>query len=125
MKRTGPYCALVVDDNEDAAESLARLLGHMGCNASFISDPREALAEAARLKPHIAFLDLGMPHVDGCQLARLLRVTFGEELKIVAITAYGGAQHRAESRKAGFDAHVVKPVDPALLQSIIRTVLPG
>jgi CheY-like chemotaxis protein len=66
-----------------------------------------------------------MPHLDGCQRARLLRAAFGEELKIVAITAYGGTQHRAASRKAGFDAHVVKPVDPALLQSIIRTVLPG
>jgi CheY-like chemotaxis protein len=125
MKKAGPYCALVVDDNADIAESFARLLRLMGCEAVFTTDPRAALDQARRLKPHIAFLDLGMPHMDGCELARRLRAAFGERLKLVAITAYGSAQDRAATRRAGFDAHVAKPVDPALVDSILRTVLPG
>jgi CheY-like chemotaxis protein len=124
MKTRGPYCALVVDDNEDAAESFARLLQLVGCNAVFVTDPRNALAEAARLKPHVAFLDIGMPHIDGYRLARMLRTSFGEELKLVAITAYDGTQHRTASRRAGFDAHVVKPIDPALVECILKTMFP-
>ena len=117
--------ALVVDDNEDAAESFARVLELLGCEAVFVTDSRNALDEAARLKPHVAFLDIGMPYIDGYQLARALRARFGEDgVKLVAITAYATTADRVASRKAGFDAHVAKPVDPALVESIIRTVLP-
>ncbi len=125
MPKRSRIAALVVDDNEDAAESFARVLGLLGCEAVFLTDPRSALAEAERLKPHVAFLDIGMPHMDGYELARVLRARFGEEgLKLVAITAYGTTSDRIASRRAGFDAHVAKPVDPALVESIIRTVLP-
>lgn len=118
------YRALVVDDLRDAAESFARVLDILGCEASYLTDPRQALDEARRLRPHIAFLDIGMPHLSGHELARLLRASFGEEeLKLVAVTAHGEAQDRAASRKAGFDAHVVKPVDPALVESILKTLL--
>jgi CheY-like chemotaxis protein len=119
-------CALVVDDNHDAAESFARLLVTIGCEAAYSTDPHDALRKAMRLKPHIAFLDIGMPGVDGYQLARLLRKQFAEEeLKLVAVTGHGQPEDRAAARKAGFDAHVLKPVDPALVQSIIKTVLSG
>jgi CheY-like chemotaxis protein len=125
MQGSARIAALVVDDNEDAAESFARVLELLGCEAVFVTDPRKALDEAARLKPHVAFLDIGMPHIDGYQLARALRARFGEDgVKLVAVTAYGTTADRVASRKAGFDAHVAKPVDPALVESIIRTVLP-
>lgn len=96
----------------------------MGCEAAFLTDPRHALSEALRLKPNIAFLDIGMPHLNGHELARALRKRFSEdELKLVAVTAYGTPEDRAASRRAGFDAHVLKPIDPALVESIIKTVL--
>jgi CheY-like chemotaxis protein len=105
--RTRRLCALVVDDNQDAAESLARLLGTMGCEAVHFTDPRDALARALELKPHVAFLDIGMPHINGYELARQLRIRFpSASLKIVAITGYGGPEDRKASRHAGFDAHV-------------------
>jgi CheY-like chemotaxis protein len=117
-------CALVVDDNCDAAESFAQVLGVLGCDAVFITEPRNALAEIVRLKPHIAFLDIAMPHLSGYDLARLLRAEYGERLKLVAVTGHGEAEDREAARKAGFDAHVLKPIDPALVQAIIKTVLP-
>lgn len=118
-------CALVVDDNQDAAETLAALLVAMGCEAVHVTDPRNALARALELKPHIAFLDLGMPHINGYELARQLRIHFpSASLKIVAITGYGRPEDRKASRQAGFDAHVTKPVDQPFLDAIIKTVLP-
>jgi CheY-like chemotaxis protein len=119
------FCVLVVDDNKDVAESFTRLLRVLGCEAAFTTDPRNALSETLRLKPHVAFLDIGMPHLDGYQLARTLRAVFpSDELKLVAITAYASPEDHVASRKAGFDAHVVKPIDPALVESIMKTVLP-
>ena len=119
------YRALVVDDVRDIAESFARLLGFLGHEASFLTDSRDAVAEVERLKPHIVFLDLAMPHLGGYEVARRIRAKFPQDrIKLVAVTAHAEAQDRAESRKAGFDAHVMKPVDPALVESIIRTVLP-
>lgn len=118
-------CALVVDDNADVAESFARLLLALGCEAAYVTDPHKALKEAERLKPHIAFLDIGMPEIDGYRLAHLLRRQFGEELKVVAVTAYASAQDRRAARRAGFDAHVSKPIDIAVVESIIKTVLPN
>jgi CheY-like chemotaxis protein len=116
----------VVDDSQDSAESLTRLLSLMGCEATSITDPRQALAEALSRTPHIVFLDLGMPHIDGYELARQLRRHFdSDQLKVVAITGYGSPRDRKASRQAGFDAHVVKPIDPALLESILRTVIPS
>ena len=114
-----------MDDSRDAAESFAKMLSVMGCEVVFFTSPPDAMAEALRLKPHIAFLDLGMPVMNGYQLARELRKHFSfDQLKIVAVTGYGQPEHRKESRRAGFDAHVLKPIDPSLVESIIRTVLP-
>jgi CheY-like chemotaxis protein len=115
---------VVVDDHEDTAETFAHLLMHLGCAATFVTDARDAVAEVLHAKPDIVFLDIAMPHINGYQLATALRLHFDPDaLKIVAVTAYGATEDRLRSRKAGFDAHVTKPVDPAMLQSILRTVL--
>jgi CheY-like chemotaxis protein len=124
-KHQGRLCALVVDDNFDVAESFAKMLVALGCEAAYVTDPRQALDEALKRKPHIAFLDIGMPHMDGYALARELRKHFSSErLKLVAVTGYGGPDDRKASRQAGFDAHVKKPVDPKFVESIIKTLLP-
>jgi CheY-like chemotaxis protein len=126
MARKSRLCALVVDDNPDVAESFARVLLTMGCDAAAVTDSRGALEEALRLRPHIAFLDLAMPHVDGHQLARELRKHFtAEQLKLVAVSAFNTARDREASRHAGFDAHVAKPVDLEVVEAIVKVVLPN
>ena len=72
------------------------------------------------------FLDIGMPEINGYALARMLRQEFGfDALKIVALTAWDRDEDRAESRRAGFDAHVAKPADPETIDSILNTVFRG
>lgn len=120
------YRAVVVDDNRDAAESFARLLTTMDCEATFVTDAGDALAEVLDKNPQIVFLDIGMPEIDGYQLASMVRRFFSsEEVKLVAVTGYGTAEDRARARWAGFDAHVLKPIDPALVESMIKTVIEG
>ena len=117
------YCAVVVDDHYDTAESLARLLVLMGCQASFVTDARAVVAEVLVKKPHIVFLDIRMPIINGYELAEMIRKSRSqEETKLVALT--GQPVDQARSRKAGFDAHVMKPADPALVESILKTLLP-
>ena len=118
--------ALVVDDNADAAEAFARLLRLMGCETMSLTDPFLALDAADRWKAQVVFLDIGMPGMDGFELARRLRAKYGfDSLRIVAVTAYSEEEHRTMSRQAGFDAHVVKPVDIHLVESMLRTLFPG
>src|SRR5438105_2159794 len=102
---------LVVDDEVDTAESFARLLQAMGHEAQFITDPLDALSAARALRPELVFLDIGMPLITGYELARLFRKAYGlDSIRLVALTAYKSEDHRAQSRQAGFDAHVTKPV---------------
>src|SRR4051812_48859167 len=115
--------ALVVDDQRDTAESLARLLQLMGCRATFVVDSAKAIDAAAALEAEIVFLDIGMPEIDGYQLARLLRQQYGESILLVAVTAYGTEEDHRKSRQAGFDAHVQKPVDVKIVESMVDTVL--
>ena len=120
---TSPKRILVVDDLHDSALSLSLVLQHMGHTAEFVTDPWQALEAARRLNPELVFLDIGMPGIDGYALARMFRQEFGfEALRLVALTAWDGDKDRIESRRAGIDAHVAKPADPATLDSILKTV---
>jgi CheY-like chemotaxis protein len=120
-----PKRILVVDDLHDSAMSFALVLRQMGHTAQFVSNPLHALEAARRLRPELVFLDIGMPGIDGYSLARIMREEFGfDALRLVALTAWGGDDDRAESRRAGFDAHVTKPVDPATIESILKTIFP-
>jgi CheY-like chemotaxis protein len=84
---------------------------------------KERVKKLEALLRHIVFLDLGMPAIDGYELAVMIRRSFNsEEVKLVAVTGYGREQDRARSRRAGFDAHVLKPMDPALVESILKTI---
>jgi CheY-like chemotaxis protein len=117
---------LVVDDDKDTAQSLAFLLVRMGHEATFLTDPALVLDTTRRTQPHIVFLDIGMPGMDGWQVARLLRNHYPLDgaLRLVAISGRGDDQARAKSRQAGFDAHVVKPVELDLVEVIIRQLGP-
>jgi CheY-like chemotaxis protein len=121
---SSPRRVLVVDDAVDTARSLAYLLDHMGHRVECVTDPRRATEAALRLKPEIVFLDLGMPYIDGYALAPILRQALGsEDVRIVAVTGYGQPEDRERARKAGFDAHILKPMDIPLLESILKTML--
>ncbi len=112
---------IVVDDDPDIVESFASLLELLGHEVKRTTRAHEALELAQSFQPEIAFLDLGMPGMDGYQLAGALRAVAAEstELRLVAISGHGEAEHRAKSRKAGFDAHVRKPVDIEIIESIL------
>ena len=112
---------LVVDDHADSAECMALMLRTLGHNADFVSDPRRALGAVREKKPHAVFVDIGMPHLDGYQLARMLKSEY-RELYVVAISGRASAEDRKNGRQAGFDAHVAKPADAAMLQSILETI---
>ena len=118
----GPRRILIVDDHPDTARSYCELLRVMGHLCEYRVDARQAMEAARELRPHIVLLDIGLrPDLDGHEVARRLRSEFGHSLSIVAITAYGRDEDRQRTRKAGFDAHVTKPVDPQLLESIVAT----
>ena len=110
---------LVVDDNPDAADSLAMLLRLDGHEVHTVYGPAEALKAADQLKPEVIFLDIGLPQVDGYEVARRLRLNSGQEpLRLVVLTGYGQQEDRTRSHAAGFDAHLVKPVNPQALEQI-------
>jgi PAS domain S-box-containing protein len=115
-----PARILVVDDNLDAAQSLAILLRSWGHGVTVASDGPSALAAAAAHPPDIALLDIGLPGMDGYQIAEQLRKMQGlEKLVLIAITGYGQEQDRRLSQQAGFNHHLVKPVDLEALQSLL------
>jgi CheY-like chemotaxis protein len=116
---------LIVDDNEDFASTFGRVLESLGCEVTAITDPNIALRTAESIKAELVFLDLRMPGLSGLDLARMLRKAYGwERMRIVAVTAHGSEEHRAATREAGFDAHVVKPVDMQLVESMLHTLFP-
>lgn len=111
---------LVVDDNVDAAQSLAMLLEASGHRVWLAHDGREALEAVSRRRPHVVFLDIGLPQIDGYEAARRLRANRAPGLvALVAMTGYGQASDQERSREAGFDRHLVKPADFASLEAIL------
>ncbi len=115
---------LVVDDHPDTARSYYELLGAMGHDCRYTTDPFEAMPLARSLRPQLALLDIGLNvDMDGYHLAKMLRSEFGQNVTLVAVTAYGRDEDRRRTRKAGFDAHVTKPIDVGMLESILRSCL--
>jgi two-component system, chemotaxis family, CheB/CheR fusion protein len=113
---------LVVDDNIDAAETLTSLLRQWGYDARMVADGPAALSLAPVFLPAVVLLDLGMPEMDGYQVARTLRGMAGlEDTLLVAVTGFGRDEDRRMTTEAGFDAHLTKPVDPAVLPQLLAT----
>ncbi len=113
---------LVADDNRDAADSLAYMLRMAGHDVRTAYDGQQALDLAETHRPAIALLDLGMPRINGYDTARRLRAAYGEEMLLVALTGWGQPDDRTRSLSAGFNHHVVKPLDPTTLT---RLFAPG
>jgi CheY-like chemotaxis protein len=111
---------LLVDDNVDAAESLAQLLSLSGHDARTAGDGSQALKVAQEFHPDVVFCDLGLPGMNGYEVAKELRLLpFGREIVLAALTGYGQPSDREKSAEAGFDAHLVKPVDPSVIESFL------
>jgi signal transduction histidine kinase/CheY-like chemotaxis protein len=110
---------LVVDDNIDLAELLSDALQHEGFQTAVAFDADDALTRWQTFRPHAAVLDVGLPRVDGYELARLVRADYGTEPTLIAATGYGQEADRQRAASAGFDCHFVKPVD---VQDIARVL---
>jgi PAS domain S-box-containing protein len=125
---TGParLRVLVVDDNVDAADALAAVVQLAGCTAQVAYDGPTALTLASQFKPHLVLLDIGLPGMDGHEVGRALRQRpETQETVLVAVTGWGQADDRRKSQEAGFARHLVKPVDPAVLQTVLAELRPG
>jgi CheY-like chemotaxis protein len=117
----GPRRVLVVDDNADAVASLAELLRLDGHEVREATDGREALAQADEFRPEVVLLDLGLPGLDGWEVAAALRRRAGGgRALLVAISGYGRSEDRARSQAAGIDLHLVKPVEPGRIRELVR-----
>jgi PAS domain S-box-containing protein len=115
-----PLRVLIVDDNRDAAESLARLLQMSGHDVLTVTNGAAAVAHAASTLPDAVLLDIGMPGMDGYEVARRLRELPGADtLQIIAMTGYGTPEDRRRSTESGIDHHLVKPLDFAHLERLL------
>ncbi len=117
---------LIVDDNVDAADSIAMLLGMEGHKTRTVNTARAALLAVPDFEPDVVLLDIGLPEMDGYEVARRLRAQNGRhDMRLVAVTGYGQPGDRRRSQAAGFDEHLVKPVEPALLNKLLRRIRPA
>ena len=111
----------MVEDNADAAESLKLLLEILGHHVQVASSGPDGLAAAASSPPHVMLVDIGLPGMDGYEIARRVRNDPAlRGITLVAITGYGREDDKLAAMKAGFDHHLVKPVDPDSLEKLIR-----
>jgi CheY-like chemotaxis protein len=116
---------LIVDDNRDAAISLGMLLELSGYEIETAYDGSAAIDAAARFQPQVILLDIGLPGLDGYEVARRMRSEpWGKQATLVAVTGWGQAEDRERSKAAGFDAHLVKPVDHDALVKLLAEIGP-
>jgi CheY-like chemotaxis protein len=120
---TGPRKVLIVDDQPDAVASMAMLVRHLGHEAEVAQNGAQAIEAARRFKPEIVFLDLKLPDIDGWQVARSIRGMPGNDPKRVRILALSGfydEDYRSRSIEAGCNEHLLKPLDPKLLEDLLQ-----
>lgn len=108
-----------MDDNLDSVHTMALLLKHLGHEVRFAINGGAAMLVARSLKPEFVFLDLGLPDMDGCQVARALKSEFGDTVRIIAVTGRDSAEDRARSAQAGCERHLAKPADLGLIQTLL------
>jgi CheY-like chemotaxis protein len=122
----GPLCVLAVDDNPDAADSLGLMLALWGHRPLVAYESAAALSVALHERPDVVLLDIGLRGMDGWQLARRLRAEprLGG-IVLIAVTGHGRADDHERSRQAGIDHHLLKPVEPDLLQRLLAAYQAG
>ena len=122
LKAPGRRRILIVDDASDVAESMGVLLDMLGYETRTACDGLAGLAAAAELRPDVALLDIGMPKMNGYELARRLREEpWGKDMVLIAVTGWGQEEDKQRSREAGFDHHLVKPLDPTALAKLLAS----
>ena len=120
------YRILVADDNEDAVTTLALLLRHLGHDVRTAENGAQAVAVATTFQPEVALLDVGMPELDGHEACRRIRAQpGGDTMVLVAVSGWGQDEDKRRARDAGFQHHLVKPVDPAALAALLHALAPA
>jgi CheY-like chemotaxis protein len=122
MDQVVPRRIVVADDNEDSARSFAMLLSFSGHEVRIAHDGVQALDTMREFRPDVAFLDIGMPQLSGYEVAERVRAEpWGREMKLIALTGWGQADDKVRARSAGFDRHLLKPVDPADVDRLLAS----
>lgn len=116
-----PRKCLVVEDRLDTAETFVLVLRTLGHEAEYVTDPLMAFEAARRLRPDVAFLDIGLPKMTGYELAQRLKSEF-PGLCLVAVTGYGLPEYQKRGREAGFHAYLPKPADIEAIQEILANL---
>ncbi|HEX2162650.1 MAG TPA: response regulator [Thermoanaerobaculia bacterium] len=120
-----PLSVLVVEDSPDGREGLTTLLELKQYRVTSAGGGKEALAKVDKAKPEVALVDIGLPDMDGYEVARELRRRFNSQLTLIALTGYGQPDDRRKALEAGFDLHLVKPVDPQQLFDLLGDIAAG
>ena len=118
---SNPRRVLIVEDNLDSVRSLTELVRDFGHHTQYAINGYAALEIAQRWKPDFVLLDLGLPGMDGYDVCKRLKYDAHQHARIIAVTAYGDVDHRARSKAAGFDLHLVKPVTPQGLFDLLES----
>jgi CheY-like chemotaxis protein len=115
---------LVVDDNVDGAVTLSVILKHMGHSVRITHDGASALAVAPEFKPQLILMDIGMPGMDGYETCSRMRAAdWSASVRIVALTGWGQEEDKRKAQRAGFDEHMVKPIDRRTLMALVDGTL--
>lgn len=115
-----PFRILVVDDNHDSAMSLAMMLSIMGHDTRTAHDGESAVETAAAFLPEVVLLDIGLPKLNGYEVAQRIREnTWGQSMFLIAVTGWGQEEDRQRSSEVGLNVHMVKPVEPAALERLL------
>jgi signal transduction histidine kinase len=122
-RRAGRCRVLVAEDIPDAAEMMRLMIECMGHDVRVAADGVQAVAMAQEFDPQIALLDIGMPRMDGYEAARRIRTALGRRVFLVALTGWGQEEDQRRAYSAGFDRHLTKPAEPAVLESLIASVV--
>ena len=116
---------LVVDDNEDIALSMSMILKKIGHTVAVANDGEHAVAMAESFRPDVILMDIGMPRMNGYEACATIRKTeHGKRIHIIAVSGWGQEEDRKKSQDAGFDGHVVKPMEKATLERVIAEAKP-
>ena len=112
---------VLVEDSDDIRVTFRELLEHSGYRVEEAPDGIEGLARILAVKPDVAIIDVGLPRMNGYEVARRVRAALGSTVMLIAMTGHSNESDRLEALAAGFDSHVSKPVDLALLERILTT----
>ena len=119
---TRPFRVLIVEDDDDSREMLSELVSLLGHDPVRASNAREALEHVREAEPEVALIDIGLPEIDGCEVARRLRASGASRVRLVALTGYSDGGTRDTAAAAGFDDFVVKPLLPETLEELLARV---